>query len=628
MTESQGPRTQLTGRTPWGNLHGPLRRFLRTETGSAAVLLFATLAALAWSNIDFASYERLWSTQLYIGVTDDRISLDLHDWLNSGLMTFFFFVVGLEARREFDMGDLRERRRVTLPALAGVGGMLVPVAIYLAFNAGSSSAQGWGAAMSTDTAFALGMLALVGPRFPRRLRAFMLTFTVVDDVIALAVIALVYSEQVSTVPLLTACSLFVLVLVLRGFRVTSGFVYAVLGVAIWVAMLKSGVDPVVTGLALGLLTYAYPATRDDLERASGLFRLFREQPTGELARSARVGLTAAISPNERLQERFHPWTSYVIVPLFALANVGLPITGELLSRAFSSPVTLGILCGFVLGKPVGIVGVSWLVTRLSRGRLSPPVGWVAAAGGGTIAGIGFTVSLLIAGKAFHGEQLDEAKIGVLSAALCASALTWVLSRVTGMLPHRLKVRALMGASEPVVDLVALVDDERDHVHGPVDAIVTVLEYGDYECPYCGRAEPVIRELLRTMDDVRHVWRHLPLTDVHPNAQLAAEASEAAAAQGAFWDMHDRLLDNQDDLRVPDLVEQAESLGLDTDRFLRDLQEHMGADRIEEDLATAEESGASGTPTFFINGRLHRGGYDKESLHAAVRAARVRANLNP
>lgn len=627
MSDSRGSsRSDLAGRTQWTSLHRPLRRFLRTETGSAAVLLSATLAALIWANIDFAAYERLWTTKLYVGITDQRISLDLHEWVNSGLMTFFFFVVGLEARREFDMGDLRERRRVALPALAGLGGMLVPVAIYLAFNAGHSSAQGWGAAMSTDTAFALGMLALVGPRFPQRLRAFVLTFTVVDDVVALMVIALVYSEQVSATPLLTACGLLVVVLLLRYAAVSYGFVYFVLGVAMWIAMLESGVDPVVTGLVLGLLTIAYPAARGDLERASGLFRLFREQPTGELARTARVGLAAAISPNERLQNLFHPWTSYVIVPLFALANTGVPITGELLSRSFTSPVTLGILVGFVVGKPAGIVGVSWLVRWLSGGRLRPPVGWAAAAGGGTIAGIGFTVSLLIAGLAFHGAQLNEAKVGVLSAALCASLVTWAVSRATALLPRRLKGRALLGTSEPVLDLAVEVDDERDHVRGPADATVTLVEYGDHECPYCAGAEPVIRALLGGRDDVRHVWRHLPLTDVHPNAQLRAEASEAAALQGAFWEMHDWLLANQEETSVTTLVRQAKVLGLDTDRFRADLRARAGAERIAEDVASADESGVSGTPTFFVNGRRHHGSYDSAGLHKAVRAARLRADI--
>ncbi|GGO53523.1 Na(+)/H(+) antiporter NhaA 2 [Streptomyces daqingensis] len=628
MNESRGSGTQQTERSRWAALHRPLRRFLRTETGSAAMLLAATLAALVWANLDSGSYERVWATRLFVGISDARISLDLHEWVNSGLMTFFFFVVGLEARREFDMGDLRERRRVTLPVLAGIGGMAVPVGIYLAFNAGHSTAQGWGTAMSTDTAFALGMLALVGPRFPRRLRAFMLTFTVVDDVIALLVIALVYSEEVARGPLLTAVGIFAAVLLVRTAGVSSGVVYAVLGAALWVAMLESGVDPVTTGLALGLLTYAYPASRGDLERASGLFRLFREQPTGELARTARVGLRAAISPNERLQNLFHPWTSYVIVPLFALANVGVPLTEELLTRAFTSPLTYGILCGFVLGKPVGVVGVSWLVTRLSHGRLRPPVGWAAAAGGGTIAGIGFTVSLLIAGLAFHGEELEEAKIGVLSAALCASALTWGLSRATALLPHRLRGRALLGLSEPVVDLASVVDGDRDHVRGAEEAVVTILEYGDYECPYCSGADPVVRELLGSHEDVRHVWRHLPLTDVHPNAQLGAEAAEAAAAQGAFWEMHEWLLSHQEQLNVPDLVRQAQALGLDVERFREDLRERIGQDRILQDLDSADESGVSGTPTFFINGRRHQGGYDMDSLYKAVKAARVRAHMGP
>src|SRR5215203_4581902 len=226
-----------------------------------------------------------------------------------------------------------------------------------------------------------------------------------------------------------------------------------------------------------------------------------------------------ISPNERLQQLIHPWTSYAIVPLFALANAGIPVDRSFLASAFTSPITLGIVVGYVVGKPVGIVGASLLVTRLSGGRLRPPVGWVAVAGGGTIAGIGFTVSLLVATLAFTGDKLDEAKLGILSAAVGASAVTWLVFRATALLPRRTKIRALLGTSESLVDLYIDVDPERDHVRGPVrDAPVTVVEYGDFECPYCGRAEPVVRELLRDFGDVRYVWRHLPLNDVHPNAQ--------------------------------------------------------------------------------------------------------------
>jgi Na+/H+ antiporter NhaA len=627
MTQPSASGTRWSGRTAWArNLQSPLRAFLRTETGSAAILLAATLAALAWVNLDAASYETVWRTPLSIRIGDSGVTQDLRGWTNTGLMTLFFFTVGLEARREFDIGELRERRRLAVPLLAGIGGMVVPVGIYLAFNAGRSSAHGWGAAMATDTAFALGMLALVGPRFPDRLRAFLLTVAVVDDLVSLCVIAVAYTERLALSALMVAVGIFGAILLVRAAGIPYGLVYGLLGVAAWVAVDKSGVDPVVVGLAMGLLTYAYPAARGDLERASDLFRNFREQPTPQLARSARVGLASAISPNERLQLIYHPWTSYVIVPLFALANAGITINGNFLVQAYTSPITLGILFGYLAGKPIGVLGVSWLVTRLSRGRLRPPVGWAAVAGAGTIAGIGFTVSLLVATLAFRDAQLEEAKLGVLTAALCSSVLTWLVFRATAMLPKRLRIRAVLGVAETIVDLAVPVDPDRDHLRGPQSAPVTVVEYGDFECPYCGQAEPVVRELLADFGDVRYVWRHLPLTDVHPHAQLAAEAAEVAARQGAFWDMRDLLLDHQGDLRTPDLVRYAEGLGLDVERFRDDLRRHAGVARIAEDVDSADLSGVSGTPTFFINGRRHYGAYDIETLSAAVRAARARAAI--
>jgi protein-disulfide isomerase len=333
-----------------------------------------------------------------------------------------------------------------------------------------------------------------------------------------------------------------------------------------------------------------------------------------------------VSPNERLQQIYHPWTSYVIVPLFALANAGIAINGDLLSRALASPIFLGIVFGYVAGKPLGIFGVSFLGTKLSHGRLRPPVGWAAVAGGGAIAGVGFTVALLIASLAFSGPQLEEAKLGILTAALGASAVTWIVFRVTMMLPRRLRIRGLLGSDEPIVDLAVEVDPERDHVRGPDKSPVTLVEYGDFECPYCGQAEPAVRELLADFGDIRYVWRHLPLTDVHPNAQLAAEASEAAGKQGAFWQMHDLLLDHQDALRSKDLMSYAKELGLDLDRFRGDLDRRAGAMRVAEDVDSADQSGVSGTPTFFVNGRRHYGAYDIDTLSAAVRVARARATL--
>jgi protein-disulfide isomerase len=265
---------------------------------------------------------------------------------------------------------------------------------------------------------------------------------------------------------------------------------------------------------------------------------------------------------------------------------------------------------------------------VSGGRLPPPIGWAALAGGGSIAGIGFTVSLLVASLAFHGTQLEEAKLGVLSAALCASLLTWLVFRATALLPRQLKIRALLGTSETIIDLDTPVDPERDHVRGPDDAPVTLVEYGDFECPYCGRAEPIVRELLSDFGDLRFVWRHLPLSDVHPRAQAAAEAAEAAAEQGAFWEMHDVLLDHQDALRPPDLIGYAEEIGLDVDRFRDDLRRHAGAARVTDDVDSADLSGVTGTPTFFINGRRHYGAYDVDTLSAEVRLARARAAIAP
>ncbi|MEU7868391.1 Na+/H+ antiporter NhaA [Dactylosporangium sp. NPDC049140] len=612
------------GKSLWRrDIAAPLRTFMATESGSAGVLVAAIVAALIWANVDEGGYERLWHTELALKVGGWELACDLRTWVNSGLMTLFFLVVGLEARRELDLGDLRDRRRFLLPFAAGVAGMVLPVGVYLAVNHGGPGTHGWGVAMSTDTALALGLLALVGRGVPEQARVFLLTVFVVDDVVALIVIAVAYSEHIAMMPLLLALAVFGGLLGLRALGVRAGFVYAPFAILLWYLMLRSGVDPVVSGLAIGLTATAYTPARGALEAASGLFKLFREQPTAELARSASLGLTRTLSPNDRLQRMYHPWSSYLIVPLFGLANAGIPVDGAFLARAFASPVTLGVIAGYVFGKPVAVVGTSWLVTRLSGGRVRPGAGWAAVLGSGTIAGIGFTVSLLIASLAFTGDELAEAKLGVLAAAAVASLLTWVVYRVTALLPKHKRARALLGDADVLTDLIPPVDPDVDHVRGAAGASVTIVEYGDFQCPYCGQAEPVVRELLSDAD-LRYVWRHLPLTDVHPQAQLAAEATEAAAAQGAFWPMHDLLLDHQDELKPMALVEYAERLGLDRRRFHEDLMRHAHEARIAQDVESADLSGVGGTPTFFINGQRHYGAYDLATLTEAVKVARARA----
>jgi Na+/H+ antiporter NhaA len=624
-SDAAAGRGRLTERTAWARgLQAPLRDFLHTETGSAAVLLGATILALVWVNVAPGAYRSVWTTTLSVRLGHAGISQDLRHWVNDGLMTLFFFVVGLEARREFDLGELRDRRRLALPVAAGLCGMLVPVLVDLLVNGGNAHHGGWGAAMSSDTAFALGMLALVGRRFPPSLRAFILTVAVVDDLLALAVIVAVFTGTLHVVALVVALLALALVGVARLRRVNNGGIYLALGLIAWTAMLKSGVDPVVVGLLIGLATIAYPASRGDLERATDLFRVFREQPTSALSQEARSGLRLAISPNERWQQLFHPFTSYLVVPLFALVNAGVVLRGPFLAHAYTSAITLGIVLGYLIGKPIGVAGGAALMARLSRGRITVPVGWASVLGGGAVAGTGFTVSLLIATLAFSGTALAEAKLGVLTTLVLAPLAGWAIATVAGRLPQEARLRALVGAAPAIVDLAEPVDPQRDHIRGPEQSAVTLLEYGDLECPYCGQAEAVVRELLRDFGELRYVWRHLPLNDVHPHAQLAAEAAEAAGAQGRFWEMHDHMLAHQDALTLRDILGYAAELGLDLERFRAHLRKGKADGHIAEDVDSADRSGVSGTPTFFINGHRHQDAYDVATLSRAVKLAGARA----
>jgi Na+/H+ antiporter NhaA len=606
----------------------PLRAFLATESGGAGVLAAAVIAALVWANVDDQSYELLWQATFSIRLGSHGVARDLRSWVNSGLMTLFFLAVGLEARREVDLGELRDRRRIVLPVIVGMLALAIPAVLYLAVNASSGGGHGWGVAISTDTALALGAVSLVGRTLPDRTRAFLLTMFIVDDIVSLIVIAVGYGQAIRLTPVIVAVGVFVLLLAALRLGIHRSQVYLVLGVLLWAALLTSGIDPVVSGLAIGLTVSAYAPSRNRLEHATGLFRLFREQPTPELARGAAIGLRATLSPNARLQRVYHPLTRYLIVPLFGLSNAGLVLREPFLTSAYRSPITLGIMLAYLTGKPIAVIGGSAVLTRLSGSRLRPPVGWASVTAGGTIAGTGFTVSFLIATLAFTGTALDEAKLGVLSADLLAAVLTVIVIKLTALLSLERRTRALLGDLDQLTDLAVGVDLGRDHIRGRADATVTVVEYGDFECEYCGRAESSIRADLALDDDVRYVWRHLPLTDVHPQAQLAAEAAEAAAAQGGFWPMHDLLLAHQDQLDPPSLLRHAREQGLDVQRFHDELLHHEHAGRVAQDVESADLSGVSGTPTFFINGQRHDGAYDIATLTAAIQTARARAALRP
>jgi Na+/H+ antiporter NhaA len=611
VEQTVSPRRQMLGQ-----LAEPLRRFLRTESGSAGLLLTATVLALAWANSPWSeTYASFWETELAVRLGDAELALDLHHWVNDGLMVFFFFVVGLEVKRELTMGELTDRQRATVPFVAAVAGLAVPALVFLAFNPTGEAARAWGVVISTDTAFLLGVLALVGPACPTPLRVFLLTLAVADDVGALTIIALFYTEDVALVPLALAALGLGLMLMLRHLRVWRGPAYFVIAVGVWIAMYESGVHPTIAGVIIALCTAAYPPDRREVEEAERLTRSFRQSPTPDLARAARLGVERAVSPVERLQRLYHPWTSYVVVPIFALANAGVTLDAEMVQAALGSALTLGVVAGLVVGKLVGITLAAGAAVRFGWGTLDRGLGFPQIAGGAALSGIGFTISLFIVDLALEDPALqDQARVGVLSASVLAALLGWALFRAG----ERLARDDPRSARPTTLDRP--VDPERDHVRGSPRAPLTLVEYGDFECPFCGRATGSVEEVREFFGPrLRYVFRHLPLADVHPAAELAAEAAEAAGAQGRFWEMHDLLFAHQDALAPDDLLGYARQLGLDEERFERDLREGVHGPRVRADVASAEASGVRGTPTFFIGDRRHRGPYDAATLIRALDA---------
>jgi NhaA family Na+:H+ antiporter len=422
-----------TGGSPWRHswlssdravprlIARPLRTFLSTETAGGLVLLAATLLALVWANSPLnESYNALWETELSFRFGDFRVSEDLRHWVNDALMVLFFFVVGLEIKRELVVGELNDARKAALPALAALGGMVVPALFYLAFNAGGPASDGWGIPMATDIAFAVGALALMGNRVPSGLKVFVLSLAVVDDIGAIIVIALFYSSGLEFDWLFVAFSLLVMMLALNRLRVLWVPAYVVLGAGVWFATLESGVHATIAGVALGLLTPARPSdprgVSDVLDKSAALSL----ETDAQNVRAVTLEAQEVVSVAERLEHLLHPYTSYIIIPLFALANAGVLLDGEAFRAALSSEVTLGIVSGLVLGKIIGISAMSWLAVRLKLGRLPEGVGKRHLVGGAAVAGIGFTVSLFITALAFDDPSLiDSAKTGVFTASIIA-----------------------------------------------------------------------------------------------------------------------------------------------------------------------------------------------------------------
>jgi NhaA family Na+:H+ antiporter len=413
-------RPTARDRLPARSIPVPVRRFLRTEAAGGLALVVAAAVAFAWANSPwYESYETLWHNAVTLRAGSFGVELDLRHLVNDGLMTLFFVVVALEIKRELVVGDLREARVAALPAIGAAGGMVVPALLYLAVNAGAPGSAGWGVPLATDIAFAAGVLALLGSRAPAALKLFLLSLAVVDDIGAIVVIAVAYTDRIDAVALALAAAAVGGAALLRWARVWWMPAYAVLGVLCWLAAYESGVHPTLAGVAFGLLAPARP--RAPAEVAREWAQDLSDEPSAAEMRQMTTIANETVSVAERVQDLLHPLTSFVIVPTFALANAGVRVTGDALAAPGATRVAVGVAIGLLVGKTVGIAGASALAVRMGVARLPAGVSWRQVVGAGAVAGIGFTVSLFITGLAFDEPDLqDAARLAVLATSVAAA----------------------------------------------------------------------------------------------------------------------------------------------------------------------------------------------------------------
>lgn len=417
----------------------PIERFIHSESVSAVILLCGSIVALVWANSSWSgSYFELWRQKLTFDVAVFSVSKSLHHWINDGLMAVFFFVVGLEMKAELTHGELSNLRQAALPAVAAVGGMIVPALIYLAWNPAGVAARGWGIPMATDIAFALGAMALLGDRVPPRLRTFLLALATADDIGAILVIAIFYTGAISFSALSVSLALLVVLVFMKEIGVRSPMAYAVPSLIFWIAVFESGIHATIAGVVLGLLTpsESWFDHKTFIESSDQLFTRLREavdandEGTAADVLGELEELTCETeSPVERRERNFRPWVSYAVLPLFALANAGVVLSPAHLHAAFSNPVTIGVFSGLVAGKFLGVTGFTALMVFLGASRLPEGVTWRHLVGTSLLAGIGFTVSLFITGLAFGGgSMIASAKVGILGASLVAGISGYLVLR--------------------------------------------------------------------------------------------------------------------------------------------------------------------------------------------------------
>lgn len=585
-----------------------VRRALNNETYSAFALIAATVAALVWANIG-TSYDTVWGTEVGFSVGDVSFSLTFSDWVDEGLMAFFFLMVGLDVRRELTLGELRTKERAILPVVAAIGGLVAPALIFLVITHGEDFASAWGSVISTDTAFALGMLALIGPRNAPRLRIFLLALAVVDDIGALSVIAVFYTDDLKVGALALGVVGLVGIWLLQRLQVWKVLPYAVIGVYTWACFYTAGVHATLAGVLIALLMPVYPPRRSDIALATRAFRLFRQAPQPDMARSVRSVVTYAIPLNQRLSAVLPPYVNFLVVPLFALANAGVSLSPQALGDAFTSTLTWGVILGLVVGKAVGITTAAACVLRFIPSSRLPGLDIPRVAGAAVLSGMGFTISLLVVGLAIDDQAVaDQARVGVLMASALALFAAWLVFRAGD------RFRPLPTPAGTVLNRE--VNPDTDHIRGPGDAAASVVVYAAMNLPYRHDTADALREVHRTVgDDVQIVFRHHTTTDA---AQTAALALEAAGAQGRFWEMHDDLATVLEDIDTEKVRSSAERIGLDVEEFEQRITRQVDRNRVEDDNLDLQDADVGSDPVVYVNGTRFDGPLNSLALSVAVR----------
>ncbi|WP_338891055.1 Na+/H+ antiporter NhaA [Rhodococcus sovatensis] len=593
-----------------------LRRIAASESSSAIALLAATLLAIAWANSSPESYDHFWHTYIGIDVGSVGLEMSLQHWVNDAVMVLFFFLVTLEVKKDFVLGDLRDWHQASLPVVAALCGLAVPAVIFVLITAGTPDVGAWGVVISTDTAFVVGILAAFGSRLPVQLRVFLLTLAVVDDVGALIVIAIVYTDSLDVAWLAVAVGVSTVVYLVQRFRVWRGAVYGVLGVILWFAILQSGIHATIAGVVLALLLPVFPPKRDRVDRAETLTQGFRRTPNAEKGRAAAEGILSAVSVNDRFQLSFHRIVGFVVVPVFALANAGVVITSESLQHAFSSTLTWGVIIGLVVGKFIGVTASALLGRIVGVGELPPALHARHIASGSLLTGIGFTISLFIVDLAIDDPVAQsDARIGIITASLVAALAAIVALWCTA----RFDAAHAPGR----IELVRRIDPRRDHVVGPDDAVYTLVEYGSFGSLDDLGTQEILDEVIAEFEgDIMFVFRHIR-PDAAGAPEQTAEALEVVASQSPrlFWSMRRDLnrISEESALDVRSLLRATVNVGANLSRMENDLRRGARRARVQEDFLDAESMGLTKGPVLFVNGVIYTGPMEADAVIAELRA---------